>query len=53
MTPTGRSCPLKSSVVSVLGTKIETSDQAFLVAGPRAWNSLSATVPETKALLAF
>jgi len=41
------------SNVFVPRTKTKMGDRAFLVTGPRTWNSLSATIWETKTLLAF
>ena len=32
-------------------TNIKTSDQAFQVAGPHAWNSLPAAIQEAKSLM--
>src|SRR6218665_3632515 len=43
----------KSSDVFVPRTKTKMGDRAFEVAGPRTWNSLPATIRETKTLPAF
>src|SRR6218665_1443213 len=43
----------KSSGVFVPRTKTKMSDWAFQVPGPRTWNSLPATIQETKTLPAF
>src|SRR6218665_116010 len=42
-----------SSDVFVPRTKTKMGDRAFEVAGPRTWNSLPATIRETKTLPAF
>src|SRR5688572_8244224 len=43
----------KSADVFVPATKTKAGDRAFRVAGPRAWNSLPAPIPETKSLSIF
>src|SRR6218665_148692 len=43
----------KSSAVFVPRTKTKMGDRVFEVAGPRTWNSLPATIRETKTLPAF
>jgi len=47
MTATGRGCGRQTRLKTKMG------DRAFEVVGPRTWNSLPATIRETKTLLAF